>query len=330
MKAIITLILSFFILATNAQINHVIAGAELLNYGIVNLSLNSKIKWSSERTNKPGYFSAVENANFIEYSDAAHIDGYVKKYGNSGFVFPVGNGKTLMAFEMSAPEKSTDAYAVAWIEGDPSVSLDPTEPFSGKHPIQSFAGEITQVSAIGQWDWQVGSSENLGVGTTGNGNGLHIKITTPDLRNFAKTSELRIVGWNGVQWIDLSGQATATGNTASSYISGTMVEGISAIGIGKITEILIDNDQDGFLLYPNPVSDYININMRFKTNTAGTAQLVVFDAGGKRVIQTEVQYKLGVNLLPINVKYLSNGTYYINMIGSKNEKIVTGKRFIKQ
>ena len=330
MKVTITLILASLFIFGNAQTNHVFSGAEMLNYGVVDLSLSTKIYWSTERSSKPGYFSVVENANFAGFSDAAHINGYVKKYGNSSFIFPVGNGKNLRALEISSPESTTDAYAVAWIEGDPSDSLDPTEPFSGKHPINSIAGEITQVSNVGQWDWQVGELENLGIGTTGNGSGLDIRITIPDMKHFGHASELRIVGWNGNQWIDLSGKATATGNTEYSNLTGTMIAGISAIAIGKVSNENIAEENSNFLLYPNPVVNYDDIHMRFKSIKSGTAQLIVFDGIGRRVIQKTVQYKTGINILPIEVKHLSNGTYYINLIGSSGEKIVTGKRFIKQ
>lgn len=331
MKVFMTLMLGcLFVINGKSQINYVFSGGELYNYGIVDLSSNNKINWSTDRSYKPGYFSVVEHANFAGFSDAAHINGYVKKYGNSSFIFPVGNGKTLRAFEISAPDKITDAYAVAWIDGDPSDSLDPTEPYAGKHPIKAVAGQITQVSNIGQWDWQVGASENLGIGTTGNGNGLSISVTIPDLRTFAKTSELRIVGWNGTHWIDLSGQPTATGNIEYSNITGTMIAGISAIGIGKINDDYSDNENAYFLLYPNPVTNNDNINMRFKTIGFGTAQLIVYDAGGKRVIQKYIEYKSGINIQPIEVKHLSNGIYYINLFKSNGEKIVTGKRFIKQ
>ena len=331
MKVIMTVIMScLFVTGVKSQINHVFSGGELYNYGIVDLSSNNKIYWSTDRSNKPGYYSVVENANFAGFSDAAHINGYVKKYGNSSFIFPVGNGKTLRALEISSPAKTTDTYAVAWIDGDPSDSLDPTEPFAGSHSIKAVEGKITQVSNIGQWDWQVGASENLGVGTSGTGEGLSIRLTLPDLQTFAKASELRIVGWNGTHWIDLSGQPTATGNVEYSNITGTMIAGISAIGIGKVTDEYIDNDNASFLLYPNPVVNYDNINMRFKTIGSGTAQLIVYDGTGRRVIQKYIQYKEGINILPIEVRYLTSGSYYINLLSTSGKKIVSGKRFIKQ
>jgi hypothetical protein len=330
MKIIMTVVMSWILFIGNTQVNYVVSGGELFNYGIVDLSLNSKISWSTDRSIKPGYFSVVENANFAGFSDAAHINGYVKKYGNTGFIFPVGNGKSLRAFEISSSENISDAFAVAWIEGDPSENIDPTDPGAGEHSIKSFAGSITQVSNVGQWDWQVGESESLGKGTTGNGNGLNIRVTIPDMRSFAEPSELRIVGWNGSQWIDLSGKPTATGNTEYSNITGSMIAGISAIGIGKVKDEYSYIENEGFLLYPNPVINYNNINARFRSIHTGTGQLLVYDAAGKLVIRKYVQYKWGINIISIEVKQLSNGTYYMNLFSAGGEKLFVGKRFIKQ
>lgn len=227
----------FFILHGYPQANRVFSGGEAINFGTVDISLNDGTKWSSERSSLPGYFSLVENANYIGFSDKANIDGYIKKYGNTAFVFPVGTGKDLRTIEISKPNEITDAYATAWIEGNPSDNLDPTGPHAGKHSIFAVSGSIDLVSKAGQWDWQVGEGENLGTGTTGTGDGLVITASMPDMSAFADESELRLVGWNGLSWIDLSGKPTASGNKENSSISGTMIPGISAIAIGKIKSI---------------------------------------------------------------------------------------------
>ncbi len=226
-----------FIFNGYTQNNYVFSGNEMLNFDILDLSIKRGTSWSSERTANPGYFSLIEQAKYIGYSDRANIDGYIKKYGNTAFVFPVGSGKDLRTLEISKPTTVTDAYATSWIEGDPSKNIDPTAPNAGKHSIESVTGPIVSVSKVGQWDWQVGENDNLGEGTTGNGVGLTITVSIPDMSRFANTSELRLVGWNGTAWIDLSGKATATGNIENSELSGTMISGITAIAIGKIESI---------------------------------------------------------------------------------------------
>ncbi len=56
------------------------------------------------------------------------------------------------------------------------------------------------------------------------------------MQGFATATDMRLVGWDGTQWIDLSGSANATGNTENSTLSGTIPAGttITAIGIGSL------------------------------------------------------------------------------------------------
>lgn len=216
-----------------AQGSHVFSGAELANYDVLDIPTFTSATWSTERSATPGYFSVVNGGAYTGCSDAANINGYIKKYGNTAFIFPIGNGSDLRTLEMSAPAISTDAYATAWIAGDPTSTIDPTTPGAGFHPVNLVKAPIMSVSPAGQWDWQVGDAGSLGAGTTGTGVGLKITVSIPDLSTFAMASSLRLVGWNGTEWIDLSGAATATGNTENSTVSGTMVAGISAIAIGS-------------------------------------------------------------------------------------------------
>lgn len=330
MKFILNLTLfSIIALHVRSQNNHVFGGGELLNYGTIDISSIYKIGWSSDRERLPGYFSVIDNGRFIGYSDEANINGYVKKYGNRPFLFPVGTGKDLRTLEITAPKRLSDAYAVAWIEGDPSHEMDQTSPHIGAHPVTSILDPIKAVSNVGQWDWQVGDAGNLGNGATGDGSDLGIHVSIPDMQNFAEASALRLVGWNGSQWIDLSGTSTANGNTEDSQLSGKMIAGITALAIGKVATY--NNDEHGsFLLYPNPVTNFDPINVRFKSSYNGFADIIVYDAVGKTVIKNLISFKAGVNLIPIDVKKLPHGNYYLNIIASNGDVIARGKKFIKQ
>jgi len=234
MKLILTSLITLLsILCGNAQANRVMSGGEIANFGVVDITVVNGIKWTTERSATPGYFSATDTAVYTGCSDEVHIDGYVKKYGNKSFIFPIGSNDQLRTLEISAPLLSTDAYATAWIPGDPSADLDPTGPFAGPHPVTSHSTSISAVSTVGQWDWLVGDTANLGDGTTGTGEGLIIRVSIPDMTTFADAASLRLAGWDGTKWIDLSGRPTATGNTENSILEGIMTSHISAIGIGK-------------------------------------------------------------------------------------------------
>lgn len=414
---------SLFVLNGFSQANHVFSGGEALNYGIVDMSINTSSTWSSDRSDHPGYFSLLEQATYVGYSDKINIDGYIKKYGNTPFVFPVGTGDDLRTLEISKPTEISDAYATAWIEGDPSNNLDPTTPFAGAHSVLALNEGVSAVSRAGQWDWQVGENENLGAGTTGNGDGLCITVSIPDMSEFAEASELRLVGWNGSSWIDLSKKPTATGNKENSMLRGTMIPGISAIAIGKVLRSSIarlksftashlncntilkwetsgENSSSNFIIeqsmdkihfrsissmsttgspggniytkeivqpigiayyrlkieqvngsyeysdidslinkcneieylrvYPNPVVGNQNINLRFTTSYVGIAQLMIFKLNGQKILSKSVQVTSGINEMSIEIKNLINGSYFINLLGSRGEKIGTGTQFVKQ
>lgn len=216
----------------------IFSGGELVNYSVINIPASTDARWTTDRSAVPGYFSAVDTADFTGCTDDMYIDGYVKKYGRQSFIFPIGGENKLRTLEISAPLLDSDAYAAAWIPGNPSGDLDPTGPFAGAHPVTSTSIPVYEVSTVGQWDWQTGENGRLGTGTTGTGEGLIIKVSIPDMTGFSTAAGLRLVGWNGTSWVDLSGYATATGNTANSSLSGTMIANISAIGIGKLVSTL--------------------------------------------------------------------------------------------
>ena len=223
-----------------AQGNHVFSGAEAVNFGTVDLATPGGQTWSTFRGATPGYFSAFyPGTAYSNASNANNVNGYVKKYGNEVFTFPVGTGADLRTLSISAPGAATDAYATAWILGDPGGALDPTAPNEGAHSTASKGAGILSVSPVGQWDWQSGVDlAALSGGTeTGNGAGLTITVSIPDMSAFALATNLRLVGWNGSMWIALGG-ATASGNAVNSTLSGTMVAGITAIGIGSTAFVL--------------------------------------------------------------------------------------------
>jgi hypothetical protein len=162
-------------------------------------------------------------------SDAQHVNGYVSKTGNDGFVYPVGSGTDIRTVSISAPASVTDEISVAWFAGDPSVITDPSDLTT--HSITSVMNPVIAVSAAGFWDW---------INVTGSDDNVIVTASIPDMTAFAAAANLRLVGWNGTAWIDLSGGATASGNTENSTLSGTIPAGITitAIAIGSNSFIL--------------------------------------------------------------------------------------------
>jgi hypothetical protein len=176
-----------------------------------------------------GALRFADNATYTGgLSDAQHVNGYVTKTGNDAFTFPVGSGSDLRTLSISAPAAATDAYSVAWLAGDPGAVGDPSDA-NALHATGAYAAPISSVSTAGQWDW---------IPVSGTGEGLTITVSLPDGLVAAMPEDLRLVGWNGSAWVDLSGGSNATGNTEGSTLSGTMIAGITAIGIGSVSTAL--------------------------------------------------------------------------------------------
>jgi gliding motility-associated-like protein len=204
--------------------NDVSSGGELAVFA--SLDLATSPSWTTDRAAIPGYFAWVSGSTLYSGQDDSHnINGYVKKYGADAFVFPVGTGSDLRTLTMSAPATATDAYATAWIVGNPSTTGDPTNA-NAMHSTTSFSGLLVAVSPVGQWDWQA---------ISGTGAGLTITLSIPTISGAGLTvaADLRLVGWNGTTWVNL-GTAGASGLTENSTLSGTMIAGIQAIGIGAV------------------------------------------------------------------------------------------------
>lgn len=212
---------------SKAQGNNVFSGSEAASFNVINLGTPGAQTWTTVRSATPGYFSAGIGGSYTGAADgtAALIDGYVKKYGNEAFTFPVGAGTDLRTLSISAPSASTDAYATAWIPGHPKTTPDPTNG-GAFHDTAAVAGVIKRVMSVGQWDWQA---------LSGTGAGLTVTASMPDLTAFAPKGHLRLVGWDNAtsKWVAL-GTAAPTSNAENTAIAGTMTTGIGSIGIGSI------------------------------------------------------------------------------------------------
>lgn len=220
--------------------NYVFSGAEQTSFGTTDLATPGQ-SWTTDRGATPGYFSASgPSGMFTGAADGstALINGYVKFYAsaaNQSFTFPVGvAGATaaqndLRTLSVSGTLPATAIIATAWIVGNPASTPDPTNTGAtgGNHSTAALGAGIMSVSRLGQWDWQ--DLNNNAAGAT-------ITVSIPAESN-ATVANLRLVGWNGSQWINLSatqGATAASGNAENSTLTGTMQSGISAIGIGSV------------------------------------------------------------------------------------------------
>ncbi|WP_118975317.1 T9SS type A sorting domain-containing protein [Taibaiella koreensis] len=158
-------------------------------------------------------------------TDAQHVDGYVSKAGTTAFIFPVGSGTDLRTVSITAPAAPTE-LSTAWFAGSPGTIADPSD--GSTHSITAVAAPLQSISEAGFWDW---------IPVSGSDDGITVTVSIPDIGGFGNSTDLRLAGWDGTQWIDLSGSATATGNLENNSLSGTIPAGvnITALAIGSLS-----------------------------------------------------------------------------------------------
>ncbi|WP_221391437.1 malectin domain-containing carbohydrate-binding protein [Dyadobacter sp. NIV53] len=191
-----------------------------------NLNFENGITSTLRNLTEKGSVLFEESAGYSNSNkDSQHVNGYVTKVGNQPFTFPVGSGTDSRPVKISAPEPATAKISMAWIPGDPSETQDPSDasPF---HPVTDFLAPLSSVSKVGQWDW---------ISITDQTNPITVTVSIPDVSGFAAAENLRLAGWDGKQWIDLSGQKSASSVTENSMLTGTIPVGkvITALGIGQ-------------------------------------------------------------------------------------------------
>ncbi len=165
-------------------------------------------------------------------TDEQHVDGYVSKIGNSAFTFPVGSADDSRTLEIAAPANADAHISVAY-------DTDLAEATS------SVTAPINRVFTGGSWDW---------VPVVANANALSVTVSIPNVAGFEATaSNLRLVGWNGSQWVDLSNAATASGVAENSTLTGSVPGGtsITQIGIGSIAPAAAGPDLRPYTIMTN-------------------------------------------------------------------------------
>lgn len=254
------LLLLGFSLAGSAQ-NYVESGAGMVNFGTIGLTTSGATSyWGTDRTANPGYFVAVGTATYTAATDVNfNVKGQMKWYATASgqsCTAPVGDEVQLRSLTISGSTASGDIFATSWWTGSASNVSDPTAPNTGKHSITSLGAGLASVSSAGFWDWQ---------DISGTGAGRTITVDIPDLTGFSTAANLRLVGWNGTHWVNLSGATGATGNTNHSTLSGTMLAGITAIAIGATITAPVATTPDlrPYIIIPNPNFSPTNITRPF-------------------------------------------------------------------
>ncbi|MBX3253522.1 MAG: T9SS type A sorting domain-containing protein [Chitinophagaceae bacterium] len=229
----------------------IVVGARLyFNNGITNTNRSKPVQGAIVFPNNADYVGGL--------TDAQHVNGFVSEVNypfvpdqpeghNGAFTYPVGNGNLVYQLTRSGTFNAIDrTITVGWVEGDPDVTADPTNPSAGiNHTTGSFlGGSISSITKIGFWDWHIQSIEEEEFNPLSLPHPQSITVAIPDFTGLPGLSpaDLRLVGFNEStnKWEDLSGGPNAVSLAKGSLLSGTIPAGVTikALAVGSINAIL--------------------------------------------------------------------------------------------
>ncbi len=170
------------------------------------------------------------NATVINASDAAHVNGPVKKEINSGngtnaFSFPIGNGTVYAPLRISdyVQRRSQDFFIATYVKSRNSNAGG------------SLATGIDHVSQAEYW--VLDRLATFGAPTTD----VNVRLSYNENTRSGQVDDaakLRVVRWNGSQWVDHGrGNGSSTSNAAGNIITSTQVTSFSPFTLGSISNV---------------------------------------------------------------------------------------------
>jgi hypothetical protein len=182
---------------------------DLVSNNNAGITLSNNLHVSGAHTFTAGLIATSATPNYLIYeagssysgsSDAAHVNGWVKKIGNTNFVFPVGNTSYLRAIELNSLSGSSE-FNVRHLPSTPNAT-------SLQLPIKDLDGvEYWSVNRVS------GGSASVAM------NWDNSKVPFPNWF----LADIVAASWNGSAWTDVggtpTGNVTTTGNLTSNSVS---------------------------------------------------------------------------------------------------------------
>ncbi len=189
-------------IANNVKINNattVTLNSTLTINGLLDLTNGL---FTTSNTNLPTLTSTASVANA---SNASFVNGPIKRFGSSAFVFPVGKQFTgYQAIAISAPGSATDAFKAEYMRADPYTAVS-----------SNIGTDLTKISGCEYWllSREAGSA-TVGVTLYGNANSGCNTATGANYftGNGSSLTTLRVAHYNSgtSMWEDIGGSGVGT------------------------------------------------------------------------------------------------------------------------
>lgn len=157
----------------------------------------------TDRTGSKGYAGFVGTASWNGASDERHIDGYARSYKTAEFIFPIGHKGLYRPAGVKNASVAQPTDAAYYAENPSAIG-------------SNKASTIKNLSPAEYWDINGASATSISLSWASTSG-----ITALTESNL---TTLTIVGWNGLQWVEIPSAIDATSITggASTFTSGSI------------------------------------------------------------------------------------------------------------
>jgi hypothetical protein len=100
-----------------------------------------------------------------------------------------------------------------------------------------------------------------------------------------------------------------------------MVDKDGTFKYSKIISIEKNKKSPAFKIFPNPTNDFISL--QFDSDTEGGMQFAFINVIGQKVLTSSQQISLGENIIHVDISQLSEGVYFLEMIGKNTFSTLT-------
>jgi len=169
----------------------------------------------------------------------SHVNGWVRKVGNTAFTFPVGDAGTYAPASLSAPSNTTDHFTAKYFKTSP-------------HSLYNTGSLLSPLKNVSVCEYWI-------IDRTNGTSNVHVTLSYDDPRSCQTPNPagLVVARWNGSQWVSEE-QSAQTGTPTSGTITSNLVTSFSPFTLGNLT------------INPLPVE---LISFRGFVTTKGEAQL---------------------------------------------------------